>query len=624
MCEMYSGVSTPVVFAELFIWATCISPIFCRKHLVFKSHRSTRKKKLSLDEALTMIPATPDAEQQQLLSTIRSTSDDSDEVSEEREYVGVETPDNSYDGPRGMVLATPDFGESNDGPRGMVLATPDFDDSYDGPRGMALATPDFGRQGVSTGAARSPAGEISNIEQDPEESFETFHTAKMLTNSQQMEDMQAPIKEGTPGEIAPVGANSMNIITDQQTPSEPDPEATPRASSKTPRFAANPESITSGDDKISSRCIQMLFWFIALLLSVIFVLSVIIGVGGFDFMKSRSFDDRLVTQEGFARIPLALVQFIEDVVALPTGADGRRRLNLPPDMLEQLNGNCAYLQDYLPAQTSSYWQCRQNERNPNYPLLQDAEEGTPYQPSKEVLELLSDVTGASLSSLNKIAILSGQPKAPEGSWCGTPVAGLADAPNIQDHDQQQQKIAYDYWRKCVTPKSGYFNALQCHGLCEDPEDVSTCSTYAVLGYAALEPGVCYPAHRYNFESAYWQIAGHGWWRTWNPVEDLDIFTWASNDNVGGTRYAFHPHRSGTTIELDTTDRLDNDGGAGDLESPMVMIYWWGVDKSAPLEHQWEPEVREETFRYQESARTCGDTRRIPKYDDALPVPDVDC
>jgi hypothetical protein len=331
------------------------------------------------------------------------------------------------------------------------------------------------------------------------------------------------------------------------------------------------------------------------------------------FLDSVEGNDRMVEGNGLAEVPEALVDFLADVVALPEGADGRRRLAIPPDMLSKLKGKCGSLDEYTASQNTNAWQCAQKELNPNYALGLNPEIGSPYEPSDNVLELLANATGASLSSLQSMRIGSGQPLAPEGSWCGMPAPGAEDLE--KGNLSGQDKLAYDYWLKCVMPRAGYFNVLQCAGQCD--EDEKDCSTYAVLGYAAMDPNVCYPAHQHMNEEAYWQIGGRGWWRTWNNVTGLDNHTTASNDNFGGSKYALHPHRSGVPHEFDTTNNFDGDGGAGTLEEPMIMVYWWGIDNSVSIDYQWADQVRDNTYKYEESAQSCGDFRRIPEYNENL-------
>ena len=323
--------------------------------------------------------------------------------------------------------------------------------------------------------------------------------------------------------------------------------------------------------------------------------------------------DGLEKGEGLAQVPLALVDFIADVVALPEGADRKRRLAIPPDMLEKLNGKCTTLDQYKPSKNTNYWQCNQNKNTPIYPDANNEKIGRPYKPADDVLALLASATGASLSSLQNMRIGSGQPLAPAGSWCGMPGQGEAQLENGTITPQGQ--LAHDYWLRCVSPRAGYFNVLQCGGDCDENED--NCSTYAVLGYAALDANVCYPAHQHQSEEAYWQIGGHGWWRTWKNVAGLEDYDTVSNDNFGGSKYAFHPHRSGVPHEMDTTSNLDNDGGAGHLAAPMVMAYWWGLDTDVANNYHWADQVRDNPFKYETSAQTCGNKDRIPYHNENL-------
>ena len=45
------------------------------------------------------------------------------------------------------------------------------------------------------------------------------------------------------------------------------------------------------------------------------------------------------------------------------------------------------------------------------------------------------------------------------------------------------------------------------------------SSYAVLGYAAWNQGVCYPAHHHWASEIYWQIDGTATWTTWEGCAD---------------------------------------------------------------------------------------------------------
>lgn len=326
--------------------------------------------------------------------------------------------------------------------------------------------------------------------------------------------------------------------------------------------------------------------------------------------SSPSKNDKVVTGPSVAQVPEAFVNILPDIVALPPGVDGRHQLALPADMFERLNGQCAYLEQYTAAENSDAKQCTQNEHNPNFVLENGS--GIPYVPSLLVRELLSNATGATVSAINRTNIGS-QPNVPDGAWCGMPAAGsekLAAGVNLTG----QEKLAYDYWLKCVTPRAGYLNVLQCNGRCD--ENGENCSTYAVIGYAAMEPGVCYPAHAHASEEAYWQIGGRGWWRTWNNITGLGNFTSASNENFGGSKNALHAQRSNIPHELDTTTNFDGDDGVNSFALPMAMVYWWAKNEDTPNNYRWASQVRgDENHPFQESAQSCGNDRRIPKYDE---------
>jgi hypothetical protein len=154
--------------------------------------------------------------------------------------------------------------------------------------------------------------------------------------------------------------------------------------------------------------------------------------------------DTLVEGENLAQVPVALVEYLKDVVALPKGADGKRRLALPPDMLERLGGKCATLDQYSPSKNTMKWQCDQSDENHIYPLDEDDES---YQPTKATLELFAAATGASLSSLRSMIIGSGLPSAsaPKGSWCGMPAAGNMIGVHGGANRSGQQELAYQYW-----------------------------------------------------------------------------------------------------------------------------------------------------------------------------------
>ncbi|CAE7249555.1 unnamed protein product, partial [Symbiodinium pilosum] len=78
------------------------------------------------------------------------------------------------------------------------------------------------------------------------------------------------------------------------------------------------------------------------------------------------------------------------------------------------------------------------------------------------------------------------------------------APPEHEDEMGRPVGARTFWEDCVMRNAGYFNALVC----------DTNGSYSVLGLAALNHGVCYPAHNHDNQEAYWQLGGPGWWKTW--------------------------------------------------------------------------------------------------------------
>jgi hypothetical protein len=53
---------------------------------------------------------------------------------------------------------------------------------------------------------------------------------------------------------------------------------------------------------------------------------------------------------------------------------------------------------------------------------------------------------------------------------------------------------------------------------------------------------------------------------------------------------------------------------------MVMIYWWAKDNSIKIDYEWAEQVRKNPFAYEDFAHSCGNSRRIPVYDETKPQP----
>ena len=133
-------------------------------------------------------------------------------------------------------------------------------------------------------------------------------------------------------------------------------------------------------------------------------------------------DEETVQGEGLVNVPKKLVDFIEKVVTTPPGSDGYRRLNIPVDMIDRMNGNCEYWHMYEPADTTNYMQCGSKSRTQNFPLTK-GESGGGYMPSDKTIRYLSEATGVSIEALRSIQIGSGVEDSEPGLWCGMPIPG---------------------------------------------------------------------------------------------------------------------------------------------------------------------------------------------------------
>ncbi|KAJ8598537.1 hypothetical protein CTAYLR_001338 [Chrysophaeum taylorii] len=293
-----------------------------------------------------------------------------------------------------------------------------------------------------------------------------------------------------------------------------------------------------------------------------------------------------------ANIPVALVKYVRPVVS-----DHRGHLHLPEHVKERLGGRCMRIDKYEIAKRTSDWQCGQSLLNPVFPIR--GHENLGYRPSKTVLTLLAKETGTTVEELRSMAIFSGDGyRASKGRWCGMPVAGGFEA--FLDLSPEERR-AYQYWVDCVSRLSGYFNVLQCrHG-----------TKTAVLGFAAIEPGVCYPAHAHQADEAYWQIAGGGRWRTWDWHEVDGHYHLTTEIDLKGAKHAIHVNQREHPHEFDTTAD----------DAPMVLIYWWGLDSTIPNDYSWVPEVRKARL----NVTSCGTTDRIPDTDTGtvLQLPELD-
>lgn len=323
--------------------------------------------------------------------------------------------------------------------------------------------------------------------------------------------------------------------------------------------------------------------------------------------SGESKDEFYPEEEGKVKIPIALNDMIKKWTTIKTG-DNHHTLNIPADMIERMNGHCNYFEDFELSPTDNYWQCDSSkDGNGNFPYDEEsAEEGTlGYTPSDETYEIWSKATGVSVDALRKIHIGSGVENHKDGLLCSMPLP------------PKSQQGPRDYWKTCVQPRAGFFNTLTCKGLCTDPNDDTTCSTSVSMGFAFLDANVCYPAHQHYAEEGYWQIGGRGWWRTWADKDDsyFKDKEYITTNNVMGSKYPFHAQRQNLPHEMDTTSSWDGDGNIGqdDTDTPMVMIYFWGMSNKLSNEYQFVPELRDSDVFVSggQGAGSCGNTRRIP-------------
>jgi hypothetical protein len=129
-------------------------------------------------------------------------------------------------------------------------------------------------------------------------------------------------------------------------------------------------------------------------------------------------DEETVQGEGNVNVPKKLIDFIEKVVTTSPGSDGYRRLNIPVDMINRMNGNCEYWHMYEPAENTNSWQCNSKSCAENFPLAKGESGG--YEPSNKTIRYLSEATGVSIEALRSIQIVE---DSKPGLWCSMPIPG---------------------------------------------------------------------------------------------------------------------------------------------------------------------------------------------------------
>lgn len=265
-------------------------------------------------------------------------------------------------------------------------------------------------------------------------------------------------------------------------------------------------------------------------------------------------------------------------------------LAVSKEMRDAMKGTCLKLDEYRTSDKpfSDHWQCAAVD-NDNFGA-------GAYCPSERVIESLSEYAGISKRTFSKFHLRSNnESDTLYGKWCGMP------APPEYEHPYGGPVGARVFWEDCVMRNAGYFNALMC-----DTKD-----SYAVLGIAALNHGVCYPAHRHDNQEAYWQLNGPGWWRTWP-----DNFTSAPNQKPYSEirmtspkgSWRLHNHPGGLIHEMDTTH--DDDF--------LLAVYWWGKPVDTEVNYAYSHAVQEQgscfaSYRAEHSdvAHSCPELARPP-------------
>jgi len=242
-----------------------------------------------------------------------------------------------------------------------------------------------------------------------------------------------------------------------------------------------------------------------------------------------------------------------------------RQLAVSKTMRDAMKGTCLTEDEYRTSQTpfSDHWQCAAAE-NDNFGE-------SAYCPSERVIKSLGRYAGVSMETFSKFHLRSSnESDALYGKWCGMP------APPEYEHPYGGVVGARAFWEDCVMRNAGYFNAMIC-----DTKD-----SYAVLGIAALNHGVCYPAHRHDNQEAYWQLNGPGWWKTWPE----NFTAWPNQQPYSEVRmtsakgpWQLHNHPGGLIHEMDTTDDDDY----------LLAVYWWGKPAETDVNYAYSHAVQEQ-------------------------------
>ncbi|CAK9048574.1 unnamed protein product [Durusdinium trenchii] len=291
------------------------------------------------------------------------------------------------------------------------------------------------------------------------------------------------------------------------------------------------------------------------------------------------------SDDAWKEVMAALVPQIQNLVFQDN------ELNVAKEMRKAMKGTCLTLDEYRASDRpfSDHWQCGSEGFN----NFGDAA----YIPSERVIDGLSQFAGLPLKTLAKFHLHSNNDsEALYGKWCGMPAP-----PEYEDALTGRPVGARAFWEECVMRNAGYFNALIC----------DTNDSYAVLGIAALNHGVCYPAHVHDNQEAYWQIRGPGWWRTWpqNFTKAPNEWPWSE---IRMTKpqgpWQLHNHPGGLVHEMDTTS--DDDF--------LLTVYWWGKPVDTEVNYAYSHAVQEQgsCFRryraeHNDAAHSCPNMMRPP-------------
>ncbi|CAE7230286.1 unnamed protein product [Symbiodinium sp. CCMP2592] len=241
------------------------------------------------------------------------------------------------------------------------------------------------------------------------------------------------------------------------------------------------------------------------------------------------------------------------------------KLAVAQEMRQAMGGACLRIEEYRTSAVpfSDFWQCG-SDTHDNFG---DAA----YTPSEQLMEKLVDLSGVQLPTWARLHLHSGnESDALYGKWCGMP------APPEYEDEMGRPVGNRKFWEDCVMRNAGYFNALVC----------DTDGAYSVLGLAALNHGVCYPAHNHDNQEAYWQLGGPGWWKTWpktfhkqpneRPYSEIRITS-------PSPALQLHNHPGGVVHEMDTTHDDDY----------LLTVYWWGKPANQAVNYAYSHNVQEQ-------------------------------